>query len=128
MEFVAELNVGVILSSHLLGNLERVCDHMIILASSRVQLAGDVDNLLATHYRLIGTPADLDDLPPGSDVIQAERASRQATLIVRTNEPLPATLPDAEHIDLEDLVLAYMTRAANQAVSGTAPEPQEAHR
>jgi len=128
MEFVTELNVGVILSSHLLGDLERVCDHLIILASSHVQLAGDVEELLATHYRLIGTPDDFENLPPGIDVIQADHTPRQTTLTVRTRDPIPATITSATHIDLEDLVLAYMTRAANQSLSGATPQPEEAHR
>ena len=128
MEFVAELNVGVILSSHLLGDLERVCDHLIILASSHVQLAGDVEELLATHYRLIGTPDDFENLPPGIDVIQADHTPRQTTLTVRTRDPIPATITSATHIDLEDLVLAYMTRAANQSLRGATPQPEEAHR
>ena len=63
MEFVAELDISVILSSHLLSDLERVCDHLIVLAASRVQLAGDVENFLAAHYRLIGARRDLDTLP-----------------------------------------------------------------
>jgi ABC-2 type transport system ATP-binding protein len=128
MEFVAELNVGVILSSHLLGDLERVCDHLVILASSRVQLAGDVEDLLATHYRPIGTPEGLGDLPPSMDVIQAELTPRQATLIVRSADPIPVSLADVSRIDLEDLVLAYMTRAANESLIGAASQPQGAHR
>ncbi|NUR48575.1 MAG: ABC transporter ATP-binding protein, partial [Hamadaea sp.] len=52
LEFVAELGVSVVLSSHLLGDLERVCDHLVVLAAGRVQLAGDVADLLAEHYRL----------------------------------------------------------------------------
>ena len=37
----------VVLSSHLVTDLERVCDHLILLAGSRVQLTGDIDTLLA---------------------------------------------------------------------------------
>jgi ABC-2 type transport system ATP-binding protein len=40
-----------VLSSHLVTDLERVCDHLILLAGSRVQLAGDIDTLLA-QYRV----------------------------------------------------------------------------
>ena len=54
LEFVAELGVSVVLSSHLLGDLEQVCDHLIVLADGRVQLAGDVADLLAVHYRVTG--------------------------------------------------------------------------
>ncbi|GAB3976056.1 ABC transporter ATP-binding protein [Plantactinospora veratri] len=123
MEFVAELEVSVVLSSHLLGDLERVCDHLIVLAASRVQLAGDVEELLAAHYRLVATRADLDPPPPGTEVIQATHTARQTTLIVRdTTGTLPDRLPAAEHLDLEEMVLAYLVRAAEPA--GTLPPAQ----
>jgi ABC-2 type transport system ATP-binding protein len=54
MAAVAEDELSIVLSSHLVADLERVCDYLIVLASSRVQLAGEVDKLLATHRRLIG--------------------------------------------------------------------------
>jgi ABC-2 type transport system ATP-binding protein len=121
MEFVAELEVSVILSSHLLGDLERVCDHLVILADSRVQLAGEVEHLLASHYRLIAARGDLDALPSGVEVVQAEHTARQSTLTVRdTTGTLPQHLPDAEHLDLEDMVLAYLTRAARITAGVTA--------
>ena len=129
MEFVAELEVSVILSSHLLGDLERVCDHLIVLTASRVQLAGDVEDLLAAHYRVIGARGDLDALPPGIEVIQPEHTARQSTLIVHdTTGKLPQHLPNAENLDLEDMVLAYLTRAANASVNSYAEQPLEATR
>jgi ABC-2 type transport system ATP-binding protein len=129
MEFVAELEVGVILSSHLLSDLERVCDHMIVLTGSRVQLAGDVDDLLAAHYRLVAARGDLDELPPGVEVIQAEHTDRQSTLIVHdTLGAVPGIPVEAERIGLEDMVLAYLTRAAHGAVGGFTPQTLEAHR
>ena len=42
------------LSSHLVADLERVCDYLVVLAASRVQLAGEVEELLATHHLLTG--------------------------------------------------------------------------
>jgi ABC-2 type transport system ATP-binding protein len=129
MEFVAELEISVILSSHLLGDLERVCDHLVVLAASRVHLVGEVEDLLAAHYRVIGPRGDLDDLPDGIEVIQAEHTARQSTLIVRdTTGTLPHHLPDADHLDLEDMILAYLTRAAVAAVDAHAEQPVEAHR
>ncbi|MEU8235886.1 ABC transporter ATP-binding protein [Actinoplanes sp. NPDC048967] len=129
MEFVAELEVGVILSSHLLSDLERVCDHLIVLTAARVQLAGDVDDLLAAHYRLVAARGDLDLLPPGVEVIQAEHTDRQSTLIVHdTLGALPGISVEAERIGLEDMVLAYLTRAALGAVGGFTPQTLEAHR
>jgi ABC-2 type transport system ATP-binding protein len=101
LDFVAELGVSVVLSSHLLGDLERVCDHLIVLAGSRVQLAGDVADLLAVHYRLTG----LDGLPARAEVIHADHTARETTVIVRSDDPIPG----ADHADLEDVGLAYMT-------------------
>ncbi len=57
MEAVAEHELSVVLSSHLVSDLERVCDHLIVLVGSRVQLAGDLDVLTATHHRLTGAAA-----------------------------------------------------------------------
>jgi ABC-2 type transport system ATP-binding protein len=132
MEFVAELEVSVILSSHLLGDLERVCDHLVVLAASRVQLAGEVEDLLAAHYRLIAARGDLDALPPGIEVIQAEHTTRQSTVIVRdTTGVLPNLVPTAEHLDLEDMILAYLTRAASASAGASVnsyAEPLEAQR
>ena len=127
MEFVAELEVGVILSSHLLADLERVCDYLVVLAAARVQLAGDVDDLLAAHYRLIGARGDLDTLPAGIEVIQAEHTARQSTLIVHdTTGALPRLMPDAERLGLEDMILAYLTRAASAAAGLSADRSQAA--
>ena len=152
MEFVAELEVSVILSSHLLGDLERVCDQLVVLTASRVQLAGEVEDLLAAHYRVIGARGDLatkvvfakrgkletargdlDTLPPGIEVIQAEHTARQSTLIVHdTTGTLPEHLANAERLNLEDMVLAYLTRAANVTagvpVNSDVDKPLEAHR
>jgi ABC-2 type transport system ATP-binding protein len=128
LEFVAELEVSVVLSSHLLGDLEKVCDHLVVLAGSRVQLAGDVDDLLAVHYRLTGAPEDVDDLPAGVDIIQAEHTAGQSSLIVHTTDPIRSPTLHPEQIDLEDLVLAYMTRAANASVTGLPAKPLEARR
>jgi ABC-2 type transport system ATP-binding protein len=99
LDFVAELGVSVVLSSHLLGDLERVCDHLIVLAGSRVQLAGDVPELLAAHHRFTGDPAGL---PAGAEVVHTDRAAS----IVRSAEPIPG----AGRAGLEDVGLAYMSR------------------
>jgi ABC-2 type transport system ATP-binding protein len=113
MESVAENDTSVILSSHLVSDLERVCDYLIVLVSSRVQLAGETDDLLAQHYRIVCSRRPDTDLPPELDVIWAERTDRQSTFIVRSQTGVPAGDWSAEHLDLEDLVLTYMERAAD---------------
>jgi ABC-2 type transport system ATP-binding protein len=113
MESVAENNTSVLLSSHLVSDLERVCDYLIVLVSSRVQLAGETENLLAQHHRIVCTRRKDTDLPAGLEVIWAEHTDRQSTFIVRSEAELPAGDWAAEHLDLEDLVLTYMERAAD---------------
>ncbi len=119
MEFVAEIEATVVLSSHLISDLERVCDHLVILADGRVQLAGEVEDLLANHYRLVGARSDFENLPDSVEVILAEHTGRQSTLTVRSAKPLPYPPTLTQRLDLEDMVLAYMHRAANG--TGTPP-------
>ncbi|GAA4474836.1 ABC transporter ATP-binding protein [Phytohabitans houttuyneae] len=125
MELVADLELTVVLSSHLLSDLERVCDYLVVLAQGRVQLAGPVEDLLASHYRLIGGREELDSLPPGTEVIQAEHTGRQSTLTIHAPSPPPASATvQAQRLDLEDMVLAYMGRAARAAGEGwSTPDP-----
>jgi ABC-2 type transport system ATP-binding protein len=112
MEFVADLGASAILSSHLLGDVERVCDYLIVLSDARVQVAGTVRDLLASHYRFVGGRADPAGLPSGVQVIQADLAPSGSTLVVRADGPLPPVDWNVESVELEDLVLAYMTRAS----------------
>jgi ABC-2 type transport system ATP-binding protein len=111
MESVAEHELSVVLSSHLVSDLERVCDHLIVLIASRVQLAGDIDTLLATHHRLTGARRDPATLPADQHVISASHTDRQTTLLVRTEAPIHDPAWTVGQIGLEDLVLAYMGQA-----------------
>jgi ABC-2 type transport system ATP-binding protein len=115
MEAVAEWEVSVILSSHLVNDLERVCDYLVVLAASRVQIAGDVDALIAGHHRLIGPRRDPASLPNDQQVIQASHTDRQSTLIVQSRHPVLDPAWTVEQLNLEDLVLAYMSQASETA-------------
>jgi ABC-2 type transport system ATP-binding protein len=111
MSFTAEHTASVILSSHLVSDLERVCDYLIVLVASRVRLAGDVDDLLAGHFRVTGARRDLAELPAGVEVIEESHTDRQSTLIVRADVPLDGPSCIVEQLTLEDLTLAYMSQA-----------------
>jgi len=111
MEAVAEHELSVVLSSHLVADLERVCDYLIVLAASRVQLTGEVEVLLASHHRLTGVRRDPSSLPSDQQVIEASNTDRQSTLIVRSEGPIHDPAWTVEQVDLEDLVLAYMSQA-----------------
>jgi ABC-2 type transport system ATP-binding protein len=111
MEIVAVHGVSVVLSSHLVADLERVCDYLIVLVASNVQVCGDVAELLATHHRLAGPRRDIDTLPADHDVIEESHTDRQTTLLVRTDGPILDPAWTVKPVTLEDLVLAYMSRS-----------------
>ena len=89
MEAVAEHELSVLLSSHVVSDLERVCDHLVVLVDSEVRVEGDVEALLASHHRLTGPRRDIDTLPGDQHVVTASHTDRQTTLVVRTEAPDP---------------------------------------
>jgi ABC-2 type transport system ATP-binding protein len=110
METVAERQVSVVLSSHLIADVERVCDYLIVLTASRVQLAGETETLLATHHRLSGPRRDPDSFPASWDVIEESHAGKQSTLLIRTSDPILDPAWAVRPVTLEDMVLAYMSQ------------------
>jgi ABC-2 type transport system ATP-binding protein len=118
MEAVAEHELSVVVSSHLVSDLERVCDYLIVLVASRVRLHGDIDTLLATHHRLTGPRRDPTRLPADQHVISASHTDRQSTLLVRTDAPIHDPAWTVGQLSLEDLVLAYMSQTAANGNTG----------
>lgn len=100
-EVVAEAGISVVLSSHLVADLERVCDFVIVLVASRVRVAGTIEDLLATHHRLVGPP---DRAFTEGEVIE----DRHGTLLVRSARPIDDPAWTIQSVTLEDIVLAYM--------------------
>jgi len=111
MEAVAEHGTSVVLSSHLVADLERVCDYLVVLVASRVRVAGEVSALLASHHRLSGPRRDPGALPAGVEVIEESHTDKQSTLLARTGEPIHDPSWTITPVSMEDLVLAYMSRA-----------------
>jgi ABC-2 type transport system ATP-binding protein len=121
-EFLQELaaaaaaqGLTVVLSSHLVADLEHVCDYLIVLTSGQVQLDGPVADLLASHYVLASQHPDPAALPAGSQLIHESGEGQQASLLARVPGPVPDGAWSASPASLEDLVLAYMARAADRA-------------
>ncbi|HTX27827.1 MAG TPA: ABC transporter ATP-binding protein [Streptosporangiaceae bacterium] len=115
MEAVAEHGLSVVLSSHLVGDLERVCDYLVVLVASRVRLAGEVAALRASHYRLSGPRRDPGTLPASQEIIEESHTDKQSTFLVRTDGPVHDPAWTVTPVGLEDLVLAYMSRADDAA-------------
>jgi ABC-2 type transport system ATP-binding protein len=115
MELVAEREPTVVLSSHLLSDIERICDHLIVVAGGRVRVDGPVDDLLATHKLLTGPRADTTSLGQRHDIVRVSHTDRQTTVLVRTKQPIIDPRWVASDVGLEDLVLAYMAAAPDSA-------------
>ncbi len=118
MEAVADQELSVVLSSHLISDLERVCDYLIVLVRSRVRVAGPVEDLLATHHLLSGPRRDCGTLPDGMEVISASQTDVQSTLLVRAAGQVLDPAWTVSEVGLEDLVLAYMSKAAGRKRRG----------
>jgi ABC-2 type transport system ATP-binding protein len=114
MEAVAEHEVSVVLSSHLVADLERVCDYLIVLVASQVQLAGEVSELLVSHRRLSGPRRDPGSLPADQEVITESHTDKQTALLIRTDGPVLDPAWTVTPVSVEDLVLAYMSRAGDE--------------
>jgi ABC-2 type transport system ATP-binding protein len=115
MEIVAEHAVSVVLSSHLIADLERVCDYLVLLVASHVQLAGEVTALLATHQRLSGPRRDPRSLPSSHEIIEESHTAKQSTFLVRTDQAILDPAWTVKPVTLDELVLAYMGRARNSS-------------
>jgi ABC-2 type transport system ATP-binding protein len=126
--------VSVLLSSHALAELERVADYLILLSGGRLQVADEVDDLLASHRLLTGPAAEVDRYTGPLNVVQIRRAAAQAHLLVRINGPDDPVPPgwEAHPVSLEELVLAYLRAPGDPALPSLAlaqpTEPTEATR
>jgi ABC-2 type transport system ATP-binding protein len=113
---VADGGLTVVLSSHLVADLERVADHLILLAASRVQLCGDIDALLAEHHVLVGPRKPATAIEKTRTVVQTARTARQTTLLVRGNAPVYDPDWESADVGLEEMVLGYMGQDAPPAL------------
>jgi ABC-2 type transport system ATP-binding protein len=118
MTAMAADGVSVLLSSHVLSELERVAGYLILLSRGRVQLAGEVDALLDSH-RLLTGPAAAVDRYAGRLVVHAGRAEAQAHLLVQAtaDDPVPPGWT-ARAASLEELALAYLREPGAVALHG----------
>jgi ABC-type multidrug transport system ATPase subunit len=115
MGSVAESGTTVLLSSHLLADLERVCDYLIVLHASRVQLAGGVDDLVAEHKQLVGPRHGNDPIAGVAAVLRASHTDRQSTLLVRSNANIDDPQWTVHQVTLEDIILAYLAEGGTQS-------------
>ena len=111
----------VVLSSHIIGDLRATCDYLILLTRGESLLEGEMDEIVTGHRRLVG-PADRVNAIGGvEDVVQVHCADRQANAVVRTRGPFLDPRWEAFPVDLEQIVLAYMSRGSTQVRAAAKP-------
>jgi ABC-2 type transport system ATP-binding protein len=120
---LAEAAVGggltIVLSSHLIADIERTCDHLILLAASQVQLCGDTETLLAQHRVLAGPRKDTAAIARAHAIVREDTTARQTSLLVKLNGPVIDPAWTVEEPALEEIVLGYMS--AGDAAQGAGP-------
>jgi ABC-2 type transport system ATP-binding protein len=121
LEAVAEDGMTVVLSSHLLADLERCCDYLVLLSAARVQLCGLTEELLSEH-RVLNGPADrAEAIAAAHSVVSASVTERQAMLLVRPRCPIADPAWAVRPVALEELVLAYMSEPMVGATATLVP-------
>ncbi|GAA2269743.1 ABC transporter ATP-binding protein [Streptomyces ruber] len=120
MADAAEHGTTVVMSSHVIAELEGSCDHLLLLGGGRVRLAGPVDDLLAAHALVTGPHGDLAP----HTVVESRVTGRQLTALVRPRGPVGAGLTSSEPT-LEELVLAHL-RAPDAPALTLTDAPEEA--
>ncbi|WUB72514.1 ABC transporter ATP-binding protein [Streptomyces sp. NBC_00576] len=121
MADAADNGTTVVMSSHVVAELEGSCDHVLLLGAGQVRLAGPLDDLLGAHALVTGPAADLD----GHTVIESRTTGRQTTALIRSGGRLAGTWQSATPT-LEELVLAHLRSPAAPALHIDEAESAEA--
>ncbi|MFG3047318.1 ABC transporter ATP-binding protein [Streptomyces sp. NPDC048241] len=116
MGTAAEHGTTIAMSSHVVAEVVDSCDHLLLIGSGRVRLAGDIDDLLGAHLRVAG-PAETGGLT-GHTVVESRTTGRQLSALIRPTGPVPGDWR-TETPTLEDLVLAHLRGADAPALTLT---------
>ena len=108
MDGVADTGATVVIASHVIADIERVSDHIVLLSDGRVRLQGDVDSLLSSHRLLSGARRPLGRIAGVEEIVRQTFSGRQMTLLGRVNGRVVDPSWSVDEIGLEDLLLAYM--------------------
>ncbi len=108
LQAVVDDGITVLLASHAIADLAAVCDYVVILSAAQVQLAGDLERVLATHRLLIDSSDHTFDLPSDSTVIASSRTGRQVSTLVQTGSLIETWAGEVIEPTLEEVVLGYL--------------------
>jgi ABC-2 type transport system ATP-binding protein len=108
MDGVAETGATVVIASHVVADIERVADHIVLLSDGGVRLEGNAEELLASHRLLTGSRRPLGRIAGVSEIVRQSHSGRQMTMLARLSAPIVDTSWSVDEITLEELLLAYM--------------------
>ncbi|MBX3071639.1 MAG: ABC transporter ATP-binding protein [Thermomicrobiales bacterium] len=117
MDDVVENGQTVVFSSHLVGELERVCDHLVLLNQGRVQYCGALESFSQGHRLLVGPRVDTAEITALHHVIRASHTERQSTVLIRANGKAIDPRWDVRDPGFEEVVLAYLGQRASDLES-----------
>jgi ABC-2 type transport system ATP-binding protein len=117
----AEDGVSVVLSSHVLAELERVADYLVLVAHGNIQVAGQVVDLLAAHRMLIGPASESARYRRDWNVVHVSSTASEEQLLVRydASDSVPPGWEERS-ITLEELTLAHLREGGSGALPGPA--------
>jgi ABC-2 type transport system ATP-binding protein len=109
MDGVAETSPTVVIASHVMADIERVCDDVVLLAAGRVRVEGPVESLLESHRILMGPRRPIGTIRGVAEIVRERHSGRQATFLVRVDGPIVDPTWAVERVGLEELLLAYVS-------------------
>ena len=127
MRAVAENGVSVVLSSHVLAELGRVADYLVVVSHGGIQLAGEVEELLASHRLLTGPASGSEQYAREWGIVHGSTAGSHSHLLVRTESRHSESVPpgwEARAVTLEELTMAYLREPGTVSVNGWGEAPE----
>lgn len=118
LDAITEEGLSVIVSSHIVADLERFCDHLVILSASHVQLIDDVDHLLQSHKLLVGPRERAQTSTDTYTVVTSREAERHCMLLVQMHGPMIDPAWKVRDVSLEDIILAYLSQPGRGMAGG----------
>ncbi|MFE2065179.1 ATP-binding cassette domain-containing protein [Streptomyces sp. NPDC059467] len=107
MAEAAERAMNIVLSSHVLPELEETCDWVLVLRDGRVELSEDAEVLRESHALLTGPADQADTLAGQHTVVRSRTSGRQLTALIRQRGPLRGDW-HVERPGLEDVLIGYL--------------------
>jgi ABC-2 type transport system ATP-binding protein len=120
MTAMADDGVSVVLSSHVLAELDRVADYLVLVSRGSVHVAGEVDDLVAAHAMVSGPASEVERYAERWNVVHPSGGGTEAHLLVRSNGSTESMPPGWEMhpVSLEELTLAYLREPGAAALPG----------